>query len=177
MDGRISRWTRLLSEYNLACIPLKCIKCRIVSDFLADNAIEDESVVDSTTLPDDEIFYVDTKTWSLYFDGASSNQGYGIGILLISPEGEHIPISVKLEFRVTNNVAEYEACLHGLRVVINLKIRQLRVFGDSNLIINQITGSWKVCNENLALFQECISKLVNKNFDQIEFTHLPQEDN
>ena len=128
-------------------------------------------------LPDDQIFCIDKETWSLYFDGASSTQGYGIGILLISPENEHIPISIKLEFKATNNVAEYEACLHGLKAAINLKIRKLRVYGDSSLIINQITGAWKVYNENLTLYQEHISQLIENGFDQIEFTHLPREEN
>ena len=96
---------------------------------------------------------------------------------MISPEGEHIPISIKLEFKVTNNVAEYEACLHGLKSAIKLRLRHLRVFGDSSLIINHITGNWKIYNETLALYQEGIDKLDNENFDEIEFTHLPREEN
>ena len=177
LNGRISRWTLLLSEYNLSYVPLKSIKGRAVSDFLADYAITEESTSDTTALPDDNIFNIDNETWKLYFDGASSNQGYGIGILLISPEGEHIPISIKLEFTVTNNVAEYEACLHGLKVAISLNTNRLKVYGDSSLIINQVIGNWKIKNETLALYQEYIDKIIDGYFDHIEFIHIFREDN
>ena len=74
-------------------------------------------------------------SWSLYFDRASNKQGCGVGVLLISPQGEHTPISVKLDFDVTNNGAEYEACIIGLEAAVALGVQRLRVYGDSSLII------------------------------------------
>ena len=54
----------------------------------------------------------------MYFDGAANHSGYGIGVLLISPHGDHIPRSVRLAFLdrhlATNNIVEYEACILGL---------------------------------------------------------------
>ena len=47
----------------------------------------------------------------MYFDRAINQYGNGIGILLITPEGFHIPLAIKLHFEVTNNMAEYEACI------------------------------------------------------------------
>ncbi|KAL6314330.1 hypothetical protein AAG906_019032 [Vitis piasezkii] len=66
--------------------------------------------------------------WRLYFDGAANQSGFGIGILLISPQGDHIPRSVRLAFsdhhRLTNNIVEYEACITGLETALDLGIRQ-----------------------------------------------------
>ena len=69
--------------------------------------------------------------WRLYFDGAANQSGFGIGILLISPQGDHIPRSVRLAFfdhhRLTNNIVEYEACITGLETALDLGIRQLEI--------------------------------------------------
>jgi len=118
LNGRIARWTLMLSEFDLKYIPLKVIKGRAVSDFLADNAVVESPNTDTLTFPDEDIFHTELDIWNLYFDGASNHRGYGIGILIISPEGEHTILSIKLDFDVTNNGAEYEACLYGLQAAI-----------------------------------------------------------
>ena len=75
----------------------------------------------------------------LYFDGVANKLGFGIGILLISPQGDHIPKSVRLTFsdhnQLKNNIVEYEACIIGIETALDLGIRQLEIHGDSNLVI------------------------------------------
>ena len=71
----------------------------------------------------------------MYFDGATNQNGSGIGVLLISPKGAHIPFSGKFNFPTTNNVTEYKACIMGLQVALGLEIKELEVYGDSTLII------------------------------------------
>ena len=77
--------------------------------------------------------------WCMYFDGVTNNSKYGIGVLLISPHGDHIPRSICLAFSdrhpATNNIVEYEACILGLEKTLELWIRQMEVFGDSNLVL------------------------------------------
>ena len=79
--------------------------------------------------------------WWLYFDGAANQSVSGIGILLISPQGDHIPRSVRLAFydhhRLTNNIVEYEAYITGLETALDLGVRQSEIHGDSNLVIQQ----------------------------------------
>ncbi|KAL9224714.1 hypothetical protein vseg_000724 [Gypsophila vaccaria] len=176
LNGRLARWTLLLAEYDIKYVPLKAIKGRAVSDFFAENAIPEESITDVTSLPDEGIFNIQHEFWELYFDGASNYRGCGIGALIISPTGDHTPLSIKLDFPVTNNAAEYEACLHGLQAAIFLNIKALRVYGDSSLIINQISGAWRIVNDNLAAYQAKVQELRQK-FDHIEFTYLPREEN
>ena len=68
-----------------------------------------------------------------------NHSGYGIGVLLISPHGDHILRSVRLAFfdrhPTMNNIVEYEACILGLETTLELGIRQMEVFGDSNLVL------------------------------------------
>ena len=58
-----------------------------------------------------------------------------VGVMLISPEGNHFPFTAKLSFDCTNNVAEYEACVLGLQTAMEKKIKSLIVYGDSALVI------------------------------------------
>jgi ribonuclease HI len=74
----------------------------------------------------------------MFFDGASSKEGAGAGVVLISPSQETISLSYKLEFETTNNVAEYEALVLGLRAAKDMNIEELAVFGDAELIVHQI---------------------------------------
>jgi hypothetical protein len=85
----------------------------------------------------------DNFVWRMYFDGACSREGSGVGIVFISPTKEVIPMSYKLEFDTTNNISEYEALLLGLKVAKDMGIDKLSVFGDSELIIHQIKNIYQ----------------------------------
>ena len=78
--------------------------------------------------------------WSMVFDGAVNSYGKGIGVVIVTPHGSHIPFTARLTFDCTNNMAEYEACIMGLGEAIDLRIKILDVYGDSTLVINQIKG-------------------------------------
>jgi hypothetical protein len=75
--------------------------------------------------------------WKMYFDGASSWEGAGVGVLFVAPNDEYyIPFSYRLQFDIdyTNNVCEYEALILGLEAARKLKIQHLIVYGMLNLL-------------------------------------------
>ena len=78
--------------------------------------------------------------WSMVFYGAVTAYGTGIGIVIVTPHGSHIPFTARLTFNCTNNMAKYEACIMGLEEAIDLRIKILDVYGDSALIINPMKG-------------------------------------
>ncbi|XP_010655949.1 uncharacterized protein LOC100855150 [Vitis vinifera] len=118
--------------------------------------------------------------WRLYFDGAANQSGFGIGILLISPQGDHIPRSVWLAFsdhhQLTNNIVEYEACIIGLEIALDLGIRQLEIQGDSNLVIKQTQGIWRTWDEKLKPYHAYLDLLIDR-FDVLRYIHLPRAEN
>jgi ribonuclease HI len=73
--------------------------------------------------------------WSLYFDGSKSKEGVGAGCVLIDPMGNKTLIAFRLEFECTNNTFEYEEVLQGLKNAVDLKIQNLMVFGDSEIVV------------------------------------------
>ncbi|KAK5771749.1 hypothetical protein PVK06_047991 [Gossypium arboreum] len=114
--------------------------------------------------------------WKLNFDGASNAMGNGIGAVLVSPSGDHYPFTSKLDFDCTNNMAEYEACIMGIRAAIERKIKVLEVYGDSALVIYQLKGEWETRDPKLINYRRLILELI-KEFDDIVFYYLPQEEN
>ena len=74
----------------------------------------------------------------MYFDGSLKLGGGGAGILFISPKGKQLKYVFQIHFEVSNNEAEYEALLHGLRLDISLGIKRLLVYGDSLLVVQQV---------------------------------------
>ena len=71
-------------------------------------------------------------------DGASSAMGAGVGIIIITPKGIQLEYSFRLGFRASNNEVEYEALLVGLRVVTGMGARDVEVYKDSQLVVNQV---------------------------------------
>ena len=74
----------------------------------------------------------------MYFDGSLNIDKAGAGIFFISPSGDHLRYVLWIHFLASNNTTEYEACLHGLCIAIELGVNRLLVYGDSALVINQV---------------------------------------
>ena len=90
-------------------------------------------------LKDEGVFFIELpRPWQMFFDGAARCNGAGAGVVFVSPEGEVMPFAFNLKELCSNNAAEYQALIFGLEMAINMKIPNLRIFGDSKLIINQI---------------------------------------
>ena len=97
-----------------------------MADFLAQNPVDNEQEWE-LEFPNEHLGLIEVQTWTMYFDGAVNNKGAGIGVILISPEGETIPIAKRLEFEVTNNQAEYEACIFGLEALRSVGAGEITV--------------------------------------------------
>ena len=72
----------------------------------------------------------------MYFDSSLKLGGVGVGVLFISPYGKQLKYVLQILWPATNNEAEYEALLYGLRVAVSLGIKRLLVYGDSSVVIN-----------------------------------------
>lgn len=113
----------------------------------------------------------------LYFDGACrGNPGpMAIGVVLLE-DGKKVKEISKRIGKGTNNIAEWRALNEGLRLAIAHGCRKLEVRGDSQLIIKQITGEYRVKSENLIpLFSE--AKKLSGHFDELRFKWVAREEN
>ncbi|GAB5046294.1 ribonuclease HI family protein [Thermodesulfovibrio sp. TK110] len=112
----------------------------------------------------------------LYCDGASrGNPGdAGIGCLIIL-DNKKIEISEYIG-RTTNNVAEYTALIKGLEEALKQKVQEIEIFSDSELLVRQINGVYKVRNKKLIPLYEKVKELLNK-FKKYQIFHVYREEN
>ena len=178
--SHLMRWLILLTEFDIHYVTQKSIRWSIVADHLASLPISDGRAIDDDFLDEDVAAVTSLSGWCMYSNGAANYSGYGIGVLLISPHGDHIPRSVRLAFSnqhpSTNNIVEYEACILGLETALELGIKQMKVFGDSNLVLRQIQGKWKTKDVKLKPYHAYLELLVRR-FDDLRYTHLLRAQN
>ena len=111
--------------------------------------MDDDYRLLNTYFLDEEVDFVgediseEYDEWRMFFDGAKNLNGFGIRAVLISPTGQHYPVSAKLRFLCSKNMAEYEACILGLRRAIDLDVQKMLIIGDSDLLIHQVRGDWQ----------------------------------
>uniref|UniRef100_A0A1S4BC46 RNase H type-1 domain-containing protein n=1 Tax=Nicotiana tabacum TaxID=4097 RepID=A0A1S4BC46_TOBAC len=87
-------------------------------------------------------------------DGAAHHLGAGASVVFVSFQGEVMPYSFTLTQLCSNNVAEYQALILGLEMVVEMKRLQLQIFGDSQLVINQLLGSYEVMKPELCPYHD-----------------------
>jgi ribonuclease HI len=85
----------------------------------------------------------------MYFDGSLRLQGAGAGIIFIAPRDDQLKYAIQLLFLTSNNVAEYEALVHGLSITISLGIKRLMVYGDSLVVISQVNKDWDCSTDSM----------------------------
>jgi hypothetical protein len=129
-SGRISKWGAQLGAYDVRYKPRTAIKGQVLADFIAEFAPDNDMHIGGEH-PKDTERDLEKKNWALYVDGAANSRGSGLGIVLISPEGELLEQAVRLGFDASNNEVEYEALLHGLRAARRLEADPLTIHCDS----------------------------------------------
>jgi ribonuclease HI len=163
--GCISKWAVELGALSIDFKPRTAIKSQALVDFMA------EWRENQVPTPADK-----PEHWIMYFDGSLKLNGGGAGVLLISPRGKQLKYVLQILWKVSNNEAEYEALLHGLRLAISLGIKRLLVYGDSLLVIQQVNKEWDCNKETMDAYVQEVRKLENK-FSGLEVHHVLREHN
>jgi ribonuclease HI len=118
------------------------------------------------------------ESWQLYTDGASKgNPGpAGAGWILINNRDSILVKDSKFLGMATNNEAEYEALILGLKNALSLGIEEIKIHMDSELLVRQLTGLYRVKNPRLAIYFQQVRDLLNK-FSGYDIIHIPREQN
>jgi hypothetical protein len=126
-SGRIAKWVVELMGETISFAPRKAIKSQVWANFLAE-------WVDTQLLAAP----IQLELWTMYSDGSLMKTRAGAGLLFISPLGKHVRYVLRLHFPASNNVAEYEALVNGLRITVELGVLRLDARGDLQLVIDQV---------------------------------------
>ncbi|XP_011627334.1 uncharacterized protein LOC105421506 [Amborella trichopoda] len=175
LNKQLAKWRMLLREFDIEYVTHKSVKGQAIADHLAKHALPDCVPIKKDFL-DEDLFVTKDLTWELYFDGARNEFGNCFTVILCSPEKIMFPTAIRLNFPCTSNIAEYESSIAGLENARELQSEQLRVVGNSFLIINQINREWKVRDKKLQLYQDLVAK-SSKCFKRVTFQYVTRENN
>ncbi|XP_074359604.1 uncharacterized protein LOC141699604 [Apium graveolens] len=114
--------------------------------------------------------------WILHVDGAVNNNGAGAKIVLVTPEGHHLMSVIHFKFYVTNNDAEYEALINGLKIALEVGVVNLIARSDSELVVNQVNGGFQDRGPRAELYMRCVQCLLEK-IGSAKLEGVPREEN
>ncbi|GJW26493.1 reverse transcriptase domain-containing protein [Tanacetum coccineum] len=156
-SGRLQKWSVLLGEHNISYRPRTAVKGQILADFLIEKPKTD------AVLPQSEVKLQDP--WILFTDGSSCVDGSGAGLILTNPEGMEFTYALRFEFSATNNEAEYEALIAGLRIAARMGVRNLEANVDSRLVANHVLGEYVAKEDNMIQYLDKTKSLI-QSFDR-----------
>jgi ribonuclease HI len=107
----------------------------------------------------------------LYGRSVDETTTRGAGVTLKSPKGDELSYVLQIHFPTTNNIAEYEALLHGLRVAKEIGVQHIMCCGDSDLVAQQVAGTYKAQNEVMAAYRDEVDEMA-KSFLGYDIKHV-----
>ncbi|GJW60501.1 reverse transcriptase domain-containing protein [Tanacetum coccineum] len=134
--GRLQKWSIELGEYAIHYRPRVSVKGQILADFIVERPEEDS--LDTLIEAEEEL----PEPCILFMDGSSYTDGFGAGLILTNPKGMEFTYALRFRFDATNNEAEYEALISGLRIVEQMGVKNLQANVDSRLVANQVNGTY-----------------------------------
>ncbi|XP_070006751.1 uncharacterized protein [Nicotiana sylvestris] len=175
LSDLLARWYLQFQQFEIVYIPQKAIKGQVLVDSLAGHPIPDDWEL-TDELPDEDAMVIEVKPpWKMYFDGVAHRGGAGTSVVFLTSQGV-LPYSFTLTQLCSNNVAEYQALILGLEMAVEMKRLQLQVFGDSQLVVNQLLGSYEVKKPELHPYHDYAKKLMGWLGD-VTIQHVPRKEN
>ncbi|XP_077215636.1 uncharacterized protein LOC143850257 [Tasmannia lanceolata] len=109
-------------------------------------------------------------------DGSSNYQGCGAGLILTGLENFVMDYAVRFGFQASNNEAEYEALIAGMKLAIQTRAQRLKVYSDSQLVVNQVHGTYEACDNRMRKYLAQVRQLVDK-FTSFQIARVPRTEN
>ncbi|XP_015941178.1 uncharacterized protein LOC107466687 [Arachis duranensis] len=159
--GRMVQWAMELSEFDLKYETWTAIKAQCLTNFMAEYVGDQEEV---------------STIWELYMDGSSNKVRGGAGLILVNQEETQIEVSLKFEFLASNNQAEYEALIAGLKLAEEVGVTKIVVFSDSQVVTSQINREYQTKDPNMKRYLDKMLEYLRR-FLKTEVRHITREHN
>lgn len=176
------KWAIELGEHDITFKSRTAIKAQALADFIcempADKSTLENKSEDGADGPTSDVDSgeVPPSMWTLWVDGASNEDGSGAGVLLVDPNGKKWAYALRFNFKATNNEAEYEALIAGLRIVKFMQVQCINVFSDYQIVVQQVRGTYEARDVNLKKYLTVVRSLV-KALGQVTIRQIPRGDN
>nr|GFA85528.1 reverse transcriptase domain-containing protein [Tanacetum cinerariifolium] len=112
----------------------------------------------------------------LFTDGSLCVDGSGAGLILTNPDGVEFTYALRFQFAASNNAAEYEALIAGLRIATQMGVKNIQANVDSKLVANQVLGTYVAKEDNMTKYLE-IAKCLVSGFKIFSISQVPRSKN
>ncbi|GJW21094.1 reverse transcriptase domain-containing protein [Tanacetum coccineum] len=160
----------ILALHDIHYRPRTSVKGQILADFIVERPEDDPLdtlIEDKEELPD---------RWILFTDESSCIEGFGAGLIITNPKGMEFTYALRFRFNVTNNEAEYEALIAGLRIAEQMGVKNLQANADSKLVANQVNGVYVAKELGMIKYLEKVKNLSNA-FKEFSIKQVPRGEN
>ncbi|GJY12135.1 reverse transcriptase domain-containing protein [Tanacetum coccineum] len=168
--GRMQKWSIQLGEFGIHYRPRVSVKGQVLANFIVERPEEegqDDSAKEEEPLP---------PRWTLFTDGSSCVDGCGAGVILTDPGGVEFTYALRFQFEATNNEAEYEALIAGLRIAKKIGVQNLKVNVDSKLVANQVNGTYIAKETDMVKYLKRVKALAS-TFRAFSIKQVPRSEN
>ena len=142
-----------MGSFDIRYRPRSSVKGQVLADFIAEFTPKSDGKI---------ICNAERRPWKVFVDGASNAVGADAGIVIITPKGIRLEHSYRLGFKASNNEAEYEAFLAGLRVVLCLGAKDVEIYSDSRLVVYQILGSFEARDSRMKAYLSAAKQIIGR---------------
>ncbi|GKC71842.1 reverse transcriptase domain-containing protein [Tanacetum coccineum] len=163
------------ADYEALIVGLRIaahMECQFALSILADFLVEKPNEAP----PDTSVVETPQEPWTLFTDGSSCVDGSGASLILTSPEGTEFTYALRFQFTASNNEADYEALIVGLRIAAHMGMRNVHASVDSKLVANQVLGTYVAKEENMIKYLENTKSLVS-GFANFSISQVPRSKN
>lgn len=140
------------------------MKGQALADFLVDHPV------------DKNVQVHEEEPWRLFVDGSSRMNSAGAGIVILSPKAVKTKMAVTFSHRYTNNRAEFEALVTGLRTLKDMGVTRVQAFRDSQWVVSQISGEYRGTSPLALAINTTLRELIS-SFEQCDVSYVPREEN
>ncbi|XP_027915954.1 uncharacterized protein LOC114175382 [Vigna unguiculata] len=116
------------------------------------------------------------QTWVLFVDGSSDKRNARAGIVIEGPGGFTVDHFLQFKFKASNNQAEYETLIAGLRLAKDLGARRIKCNTDSRIVVEQVQGEYQLKDDLLLQYYHKVIEAM-KEFEEITIHHIPRAEN
>ncbi|XP_075645518.1 uncharacterized protein LOC142616581 [Castanea sativa] len=152
-----AKWGTRLGSFDIKYKSRNSVKGQVLADFIAEFTSRATSITG----------LVEVRPWRVFMDGMSNTAGAGARIVVITPDELKLEHLFRLGFRASNNEAKYEALLAGLRVVMDLGAREVKVYSDSLLVVSQVQGNFEAKDPWMIEYLRLAKRMMG-NFETVK---------
>ena len=147
-------------------MPRTSVKGQVLADLVAEFTELEEDELLANRNKDEKLVNTISQccppTWEVHVDEASNQKGSGVGLVLTSSQKVIVEKSLRLDFPVTNNEAEYEALLEGMAMVQRMGGKSIKLFSDSRLVVDQVKGEFEAKDERMRGYLSQVKTMQSK---------------